>query len=242
MNYQDIYIQIDKLLKSQKLDENIQIKAKEVKQEVYDILNGKITPFSKENFLGCTAKEYAAMTDQELLLTILKSCSEDVLFELENQFGEKSKISQMIREKFLKLPTEEIKSTDDTIMTLEYMLEESEKSDNRLYSIVCKYMDEKGYVSDADFYNSISMSRQNFARIRNKSVNIGKDTVLWIICGLKLDYIAARQVLNAAGYTFKPNDKRDVIISYIIKNISNYDLDMINKVLYHFGLRTFFEN
>lgn len=66
--------------------------------------------------------------------------------------------------------------------------------------------------------------------------------MLWIICGLGLDYVQAHQVLSAAGYTFKNSDKRDVVISYIIKNVSNYDLDMVNEMLYHFGLRTFFDD
>ena len=244
MNYQDIYIKIDELLKNKTFDasESVQIKANEIKQTVLNILSGKRNVFSTKSFPGCTAKEYTAMTDSELLLFVLKSCSEDVLLELENQFGKKSKISQLIRNQFLNVPTEKTVDTENAITTLEYMLKESEKSDNKLCSLVCKYMDEKGYASDADFYNSISMSRQNFARIRNKSVNIGKDTVLWIICGLGLDYVQAHQVLSAAGYAFKTSDKRDVVISYIIKNIANYDLDMVNEMLYHFGLRTFFDD
>lgn len=165
MNYQDIYIQIDELLKDRIFDESVQIKAKEIKQNILNILSGQRNVFSEKSVTGCTAKEYTIMTDSELLLFVLKNCSEDVLLELENQFGKKSRISQMIREKFLYPSTEKINNTEDAILTLECMLKESEKCDNKLYSLVCKYMDKKGYISDADFYNSISMSRQNFARI-----------------------------------------------------------------------------
>lgn len=109
-----------------------------------------------------------------------------------------------------------------------------------LHSLICKHLEEKGYKSDADFYRSISMSRQNFARIRNKSLNIGKESVLWIACGPGLSYIEAYQLLNAARYTFRENDKRDTVIEYIMKNVPNYTPDMVNDILYHFGLRTFF--
>jgi len=242
VNNFDIYAQINDFIKDKRFDESITFKTREIKQVINDILSGKKATLQSAGFPGCAAKDYAAMSDSELLLIVLKSCSEDVLLELENQFGKKSKISEIIREKILNLPKGKSGNAEEAIMTLECMLKESEKSGNKLYSLICKYMDEKGYASDADFYNSISMSRQNFARIRNKSINIGKDTVMWIICGLGLNYVQAHQVLSAAGYTFKSNDKRDVIISYIIKNISDYSLDTVNEVLYHFGLRTFFDD
>lgn len=241
MSNLEIYAQINEFIQGKRFDESYIVKAKEVKQIIDDILKGKRVSLPSKIYPGCAAKECAAMSDAELLLMVLKSCSEDVLLEIESQFGKKSKISEMIREKILNLPKKK-NSTTDTIMTLESMLKESEKNDNPLYSIICKYMDEKGFESDSDFYNSISMSRQNFARIRNKSANIGKDTILWIICGLGLDYVQAHQVLSTAGYTFKSNNKRDVIISYIIKNIPNYNIDTVNDVLYHFGLRTFFDD
>lgn len=147
------------------------------------------------------------MNDSELLAAILQSCSEEVLPGLEREFGSESKISGIIREKLLNNAPPKKTIDEETITTLENMLQESEKMNSRLYSLICKYPEEKGYKSDADFYRSISMSRQNFARIRNKSLNIGKESVLWIACGPRLSYIEAYQLLNAAGYTFRENDK-----------------------------------
>ncbi|EOQ38669.1 hypothetical protein [Butyricicoccus pullicaecorum] len=238
----DIYKQIEEHIRGRKFDQSNAIKIQEVKAQVYSLINGNRTQLKNVYGLGCFITDSTMMSDSELLLAILKNCDEEVLLGLEIEFGKKSKISEIIREKILNISAPKNENTEETITTLESMLKESEKVNNKLYSLVCKYMDERGFQSDAEFYNSIFMSRQNFARIRNKAANIGKETVLWIICGLGLNYIQAYQVLSAAGYMFKPNDKRDVIISYITKNIEGYDLDLVNEVLYHFGLRTFFDN
>lgn len=238
----DIYTQIEEHIKGRKFDQSNEIRIQEVKKQLYSLFKGNRVPYESLRNFGCFATDPSMMSDSELLLAILKNCDEEVLWGLEKEFGKKSKISEIIRERILNISNPKNESTEETIITLENMLKESEKVNNKLYSLVCKYMDERGFRSDAEFYNSISMSRQNFARIRNKAANIGKETVLWIICGLGLNYIQAYQVLSAAGYAFKSNDKRDVVISYITKNIDGYDLDLVNEVLYHFGLRTFFDN
>ena len=241
MNNHEIYKQIEEHIKGRKFDDNNELEIAGTKSIIYNLLNGNKEKLSQERKLGCYIKDPNTMTDSELLVAVLQSCSEEVLLGLEKEFGKNSKISKLIRDEVLKDSQTQQISNEETITTLENMLKESEKLNYKLYSLICKYMSEKGYKSDADFYNSIFMSRQNFARIRNKSANIGKDCILWIVCGLGLNYIEAYQVLNAAGYTFKSNDKRDVVISYIMKNVPDYTFDMVNDVLYHFNLRTFLD-
>lgn len=238
----DIYRQIEEHIKGKRFDQSNTTKVQEVKSQIYSLVNGNRTQFESPHNVGCFIKNSSEMSDSELLLAVLKNCDEEVLLGLEKEFGKKSKISEIIREKILHISGSKSENTEEAITTLESMLKESEKANNKLYSLICQYMGERGFESDADFYNSISMSRQNFARIRNKSANIGKETVLWIICGLGLNYLQAYQVLSAAGYAFKSSDKRDVIISYIAKNIDGYNLDLVNDVLYHFGVRTFFDD
>ena len=79
------------------------------------------------------------------------------------------------------------------------------------------------------------MPRQQFARLRDANNTLSKKTVLWIIVGLKLNYPDANDLLQKAGYFFRKNDMRDVILTYIFRN-TTYDLDMVNQVLDHFGL------
>ena len=167
-------------------------------------------------------------------------CFRETLINLEKEFGKRSRITKIIREQIRKIPEQSLDS-EYTITSIESMLKGSERSGNALYSLVCKYMMEKGFETDADFYNSISMSRQNFARIRNNSKSVGKHTILWVIVGLQLNYHQTKEVLETAGFAFKNSDKKDVLVSYVIKNVENYDLDMVNELLYHFGLPTFSE-
>lgn len=182
------------------------------------------------------AKPQAAMSDAELLLTVLQHCDDRVLAKLEAEFQTQTKLAELIRR--YRTGHRKVSLQDDgTIRTIGNMLRESEQSGNVLYQQICEYMLQKGFKTDADFYNSISMSRQSFARIRNKSKSIGKHTVLWIIVGLGLDYFQAVKLLATAGYAFKSTDKRDMILSYILQNVSDYTLADVNDILYHFGLK-----
>lgn len=235
-----LYEKIDEMIKDKRFDDKIRRETAEKERLIDELLKGNREGLFRK-LEGSYAKNCNEMTDSELLAVILQSCSEEVLLGLEREFGRKSKISEIIREKMPDISQPKRRIDEETITSLENMLKESEKMNSRLYSLICKHLEERGYKSDADFYKSISMSRQNFARIRNKSVNVGKESVLWIACGLGLSYIEAYQILNAAGYTFKANDKRDMVIEYIMKNVPNYTLDTVNDILYHFGLRTFFD-
>ena len=185
------------------------------------------------------AKSERQMSDYELLLSVLQRCDEETLIELEKDFGKSSRITKIIREQIRGF------STDDNSTNIEIkiqdLIREAERSGDPFYSLVCKKMMEKGFETDADFYNSISMSRQNFARIRNLKKKVGKPTVLWVIVGLRLNYHESREMLESAGFAFKKNDKTDIVISQIIKNVPDYDLDMVNETLFHFGIRPLFE-
>lgn len=235
--------EIDTYMSSYSFDNSEKFRMLRVKQFICDLLNGNDVRLAKKELFGNRFAEHLksnnSMSDAEMLIAVLQSCNEEILLDLEKEFGEKSRITKIIREQIRKVPNKS-SVADDSITTIESMLQESEKHRNTLYSLICKYMAEKGFESDAQFYNSISMSRQNFARIRNNS-NVGKRTVLWIIVGLKLDYHQAKEILKTAGYAFKNNDKRDVLVSYILKNLENYDIDTVNDLLYHFGLPPFCE-
>ncbi|MCH5187042.1 MAG: hypothetical protein J1F63_01465 [Oscillospiraceae bacterium] len=235
---------IEKYLSTLEGEED-KLKAAKVRKFIVDLIDGKnVEADLKELFKNDENIRFFrstnSMSDAELLLAVLNNCDESVLIELENSFGKNSRLTKIIREQVRHIPRA-IYDEEQTIQRLEHMIAESEKSGNELYMLLCKYMMEKGFETDADFYNHIMMPRQNFARIRDKRNTLGKHSILWIIVGLKLNYYQAEGVLKTAGYAFKKDDKRDAIISYIIKNVANYDLDMVNDVLYHFGLKTFFE-
>lgn len=180
---------------------------------------------------------YMSETDgsRGMLDAVLEHCDEDTLDELVNIYGEESEIAQYIRRKRAFDYTKVSCELNTIEQSLEMHLKDARHGENPFYETICKHLDRLGYKSDADFYNSISMPRQQFSRLRDAGSTLSKKTVLWIIVGLKLDYAQACDLLQKGGYHFRKNDMRDVILTYIFRN-TTYDLDMVNLVLDHFGI------
>ena len=175
------------------------------------------------------------MSDSELLLAVLSNCGESTLNRLIDTFGAQSRLSDLINEKIRKTPPDG--TEDSAIRSIGQMLAESKKSGNRLYKLLCGYMEEKGYATDAEFYKSIRMPRQIFARIRDVNKTLSKQNILLIIVGLGLNYPQAVEFLHEAGYSFRPTNKRDIILSYLFQHMT-YDLDQVNEILDYFGEKT----
>ena len=172
--------------------------------------------------------------------SILSRCSEETLFQLMEECGEMSELGQLIRKELAKRHRNICRFDSKTIQrNIEEAIGTGDRQkSNPFYEAVCEYIDAKGFKSDADFYNSIFMPRQLFARLRDPNTNLSKKTVLWIVVGLGLDYPEASAVLGLAGYCFRKNDKRDVVLSYILRN-TKYDLFTVNEILDHFGCEPF---
>lgn len=184
----------------------------------------------------CEFALYAAEhTGQNAVIeAILDHCDENTLDELVQSYGEDSPIAQMIRRKRASAYQKVACELDVIGPSLERGLRDA-KYGNPFYESVCKHLNRLGYKTDADFYNAISMPRQQFARIRDAANTLSKKTVLWIIVGLRLNYVQANDLLQKAGYHFRKNDMRDVVLTYILRN-TTYDLDMVNHILDHFDL------
>lgn len=197
--------------------------------------NIKNNVVDKNNF-GLRAVYISETSDSKGMLdAVLEYCNEDILDELINTYGEESEIGQYIRRKRAFDYTKVSCELNTIERPLEAHLRDAQHGGNPFYEAICKHLDRLGYKSDADFYNSISMPRQQFSRLRDVNSTLSKKTVLWIIVGLKLDYVQARDMLQKGGYTFRKNDMRDVILTYIFRN-TTYDLDTVNLILDHFGI------
>lgn len=205
-----------------------------VTQYINDVINRKGYQKNNISIHGAMINN-KKNADNYLFMELLENCSLETLDSLEITFGPESEITKIIKEIRSKKNNDcKAGNIEDRI---EEMLIESKNNDNILYQLLCKHLELKGYKSDSDFYNSISMPRQVFARIRDAKKTLSKQNILQMIIGLKLDYTEATEFLNAAGYSFRKNDKRDTILMFIIKNI-DYDLDMVNEILYKFGVKT----
>lgn len=179
--------------------------------------------------------------DESLILNIIKHCDENTQDELIDSFGEDSLVAQVIRKNRIRKygASKKVHYPYDVLKeSITNEIRGVRKSDNPLYDSVCTYMERIGFIKDSDFYNSIGMQRQQFARIRDAVNTLSKKTVLWIIVGLRLNYHEASDLLKKAGYSFRKSDIRDVILTYILRNV-DYDLYTVNEVLNHFGVESF---
>ena len=159
----------------------------------------------------------------------------DSLDQLIDENGEESPLGQAIRRKRADTYSRISCNWENIGASLQQEIKKARAEGNSFYQTICFHIDRLGYKSDADFYNSINMPRQQFSRLRDVSNTLSKKTVLWIIVALRLDYDQACDLLQKAGYRFRKGDMRDVILSYIFRN-TTYDLYEVNQVLDHFGI------
>lgn len=103
------------------------------------------------------------------------------------------------------------------------------------YSYLHKKILEKGFRTDADFYNYIGMLRQTFGKMKKRDANVSREHALLIAVGLGLDYDEAVEFLSYAGHTFRHSDMREQVISYVMKT-RKYDLMLMEEILMVFGL------
>lgn len=176
-----------------------------------------------------------AQEAQDDLYSQLENMDEASLDQLVEEQGEESPVSQLIRRKRADTYSRVSCDLEGIEENLQKEIKKAKAEGNPFYQTICDHIDRLGYKSDADFYNSINMPRQQFSRLRDASNTLSKKTVLWIIVALRLDYDQAADLLQKAGYRFRKGDMRDVILMYIFRN-TTYDLYEVNQVLEHFGL------
>ena len=116
--------------------------------------------------------------------------------------------------------------------------------------VLCAYIRKSG-LSDAEVYSAAYVSRDKFNHIINgrkgkkvkpdedgHKVNASQRTVMQLCIGLKLNLKDSVRLMACAGYAFRPNDERDLVVAEClrqgIRNIVN-----INVELYERGLELF---
>ena len=97
-----------------------------------------------------------------------------------------------------------------------------------------RLIDEKK-LKDSAVYKSVEIDRTTFAKLRNPDYHPGKRTVLSLIIGTQMSTEEAGILLEKAGYSFKSDDKTDLIVKYFVEN-KVYELRKINEALDHFNL------
>lgn len=188
---------------------------------------------------GMTMKNVSLFSEahklDEALHIQLESMDDNMLDQLVDEQGEESPVGQIIRRKRADAYSRVSCVLEGIEDSLQQEIKKAKAEGNQFYQTICYHIERLGYKSDADFYNSINMPRQQFSRLRDPSNTLSKKTVLWIIVALRLDYDQACDLLQKAGYRFRKGDMRDVILMYIFRN-TTYDLYEVNQILEHFGV------
>lgn len=168
------------------------------------------------------------------VVTLLKKCDRTTIIHLTEYFDEGAPIQALLKDRLDEL------TADEDQLNIEEAMNDSKKRNGSFYQYLVKIMQRKGFSTDADFYNYISMSRQTFAKIR-KTNHISRSHALLMAVGLELTYLEAVDFMENAGYAFRKSDSREAIITYIMRN-RDYTLYSMEEILFTFGEKSLVEN
>lgn len=198
----------------------------------YDFICKKtgVIQFQKEKninkcFLGAFLNSEHKSND-EVIIDLIADCDIEMIKKLMSYFESKAPIQELLQKRLTELET---LAGEDGLQ--KFLTAEKNPS---FYQYLVSLMEKHGFETDADFYNYIGMSRQTFSKIRNQNNGISRENVLLMAVGLGLNYKEATEFLSRAGYAFRKDNRRDVIISYVMRN-KQYDLNKMEEILYCFG-------
>lgn len=161
-------------------------------------------------------------TNDEILLEhILASCDSDILAMIIDKYGKGTELGRRISKLYQVADDSKLNSVSNV-------------SQESFYQLLTHMIKEKGYATDADYYNKLCFSRQTFSRLRAKDYVLSRENALWLTLGLAPRYQEGVRLLNAAGYALRSAVRRDYIISYVMKS-GKYSLYELNCTLVDFG-------
>ena len=92
-------------------------------------------------------------------------------------------------------------------------------------------------LTGTDLCKRILMDRRLWSKLTaDVEYQPSKETAVAICIALRLTVEQADELLQCAGYTLSETRKQDVVMRYFLEN-GIYDVDVINDMLYRFGLR-----
>lgn len=110
------------------------------------------------------------------------------------------------------------------------------ETDKSFFEKVAGYIDEYGW-KDSHFYSKANITKQHFSKMKKPGFHPKKETACACALALELDYGAAIDLLQTAGYTLSKSIMFDVIIEYCIRN-KIYNITKVNIMLFEYDLTT----
>lgn len=127
------------------------------------------------------------------------------------------------------IPSKKIKSLSGVFDSIDDTFQQS-----MFFHIESKGMDE------VEVYNRAHMDRRLFSKIRlDVNFKPSRKTAICICFGLMLNLDETIDLLKKAGYVLSHSSKADLIIEYFIEK-KEYDLNILNQVLYEYGEPTLY--
>lgn len=101
------------------------------------------------------------------------------------------------------------------------------------------FIDSKN-LDEVEVYKKAHIDRRLFSKIRSdEDFKPSKKTAISLCFGLKLNLDESLDLLAKAGFTLSHASRFDLIIEYFLKE-EEYDLDILNQVLYDYGEDTLY--
>lgn len=168
-------------------------------------------------------------SDEAAIVTLIDSCNKEMIERLITYFDSDAPIQKLLDKRL-----SELTSTQENEEDIDSYLKSEYKNSQSFYQYLSLCLEKSEFKTDADFYNYIGMSRQTFSKIRKNNAVISRDNALLMSVGLKLNYSEAIDFLSKAGYAFRKGNRREAIISYVMKN-KKYDLWEMEEILLSFN-------
>lgn len=103
-------------------------------------------------------------------------------------------------------------------------------------TLLIKAINKRG-LNNAEVYKDANIDRRLFSKIiSNEGYSPTKGTVLALAIALKLNLDETTSFLKSAGYALSHSSKSDLVVEYFIGETGgNYNIDIVNDALEHFG-------
>lgn len=180
----------------------------------------------------CVCMAVADIRSDKLYIdTLIDQCGLETLRKLRAYFIDDTQTDARIMQRIRlleKYPDQEAQC-DGTAKTAE---------EPSFFQYLCTWINQKGYRSDAEFYNHAGMSRQRFSKLRNGPRSVSRETALHLAAALELDADECDEFLRYAGYSLNLNVRREQLIAYVMRN-KKYTFDEMEELLYMFQEKTF---
>lgn len=169
--------------------------------------------------------------DDFVFLTLIDQCDAGALRQLMDYFDPAAPIQELLRSRlrFLDAHREAVPAKAP-----------ERRRDGSFFLYLLDWITRKGYATEADFYNYAGISRQRFSKLRRDDGAVSRELALHLAVGLELNYEESAAFLQRAGYSLKPANRREAIISYVMRN-QKYTFAQMEEILYLLQERTFLE-